>query len=67
MTMSMGIAYGNNSMEKIGEVAQNNLDMALARGGDQVVIKDADSRAKPQFLVAKQKVRFIVREYVRVL
>ncbi|WP_051176749.1 DHH family phosphoesterase [Tetragenococcus muriaticus] len=49
LTMSMGIAYGNNTMEKIGEVAQNNLDMALARGGDQVVIKDADSRAKPQF------------------
>ncbi|MDN6639319.1 MAG: DHH family phosphoesterase [Tetragenococcus sp.] len=49
LTMSMGIAYGDKSMEKIGEVAQNNLDMALARGGDQVVIKDADSQAKPQF------------------
>lgn len=23
--------------------------MALARGGDQVVLKDADSQAKPQF------------------
>ncbi|GLL50369.1 DHH family phosphoesterase [Tetragenococcus halophilus] len=49
LTMSMGVAYGHSSMEKIGEVAQNNLDMALARGGDQVVLKDADSQAKPQF------------------
>jgi len=49
LTMSMGIAYGHGSMEKVGEVAQNNLDMALARGGDQVVLKDADSQAKPQF------------------
>lgn len=49
LTMSMGIAYGHSSMEKVGEVAQNNLDMALARGGDQVVLKDVDSQAKPQF------------------
>ncbi|MDN6734131.1 MAG: DHH family phosphoesterase, partial [Tetragenococcus koreensis] len=49
LTMSMGIAYGHSSMEKIGEIAQNNLDMALARGGDQVVIKDVSSKAKPQF------------------
>ena len=49
MTASMGIAYGNASMAKIGEIAQSNLDMALARGGDQVVLKDSDPQAKVQF------------------
>lgn len=49
LTMSIGIAYGKDSMAKIGEVAQDNLDLALARGGDQVVVKDTDPKAKPQF------------------
>ena len=49
MTASMGIAYGHDTTEKIGEQAQSNLDMALARGGDQVVLKDTDPQAKPQF------------------
>lgn len=49
LTMSMGVAYGKQSIKKIGDVAQDNLDMALARGGDQVVLKDAAARAKPQF------------------
>lgn len=49
MTASMGICYGTASMAKIGEIAQSNLDMALARGGDQVVVKDSDPQAKPQF------------------
>jgi c-di-AMP phosphodiesterase-like protein len=49
LTISMGIAYGEASAEKIGEIAQSNLDMALARGGDQVVVKHTDPQAKPQF------------------
>lgn len=49
LTVSMGIAYGTDSTEKIGEIAQNNLDIALARGGDQVVVKDTNPNAKPQF------------------
>lgn len=49
LTMSMGISYGIESAEKIGEVAQNNLDIALARGGDQVVLKDTNPQSKPQF------------------
>ena len=39
LTISMGISYGEESFEEIGEVAQNNLDIALVRGGDQVVFK----------------------------
>ena len=50
LTISMGISYGEESLETIGEVAQNNLDIALVRGGDQVVLKKADEEAKPQFL-----------------
>ena len=45
----MGISYGEESFEEIGEVAQNNLDIALVRGGDQVVLKEAKEEAKPQF------------------
>lgn len=49
LTISMGISYGDETTEKIGETAQNNLDVALIRGGDQVVIKDAKDNAKPIF------------------
>ncbi len=49
LTISMGIAYGQESFEVIGEEAQNNLDVALVRGGDQVVLKEAIEDAKPQF------------------
>lgn len=49
LTISMGISYGDDSLEKIGDTAQNNLDIALVRGGDQVVLKDVRESAKPKF------------------
>lgn len=49
MTISMGIAYGDDKLEKIGDTAQSNLDIALVRGGDQVVLKDVSEDAKPKF------------------
>lgn len=49
MTISMGIAYGEDKLEKIGDTAQSNLDIALVRGGDQVVLKDVSEAAKPKF------------------
>ncbi|KAF1302635.1 MULTISPECIES: DHH family phosphoesterase [Enterococcus] len=49
LTISIGVAYGSESLVKIGEVAQNNLDMALVRGGDQTVLKEALDEAKPKF------------------
>ncbi|MGC6769087.1 DHH family phosphoesterase [Enterococcus sp. LJL128] len=49
ITLSMGIAYGGNNLEVTGSIAQTNLDMALVRGGDQVVVKEANSSSKPVF------------------
>lgn len=49
ITVSMGISYGTESLEVIGDEAQNNLDIALVRGGDQVVVKNAAEGQKPVF------------------
>ncbi|MCW6016190.1 hypothetical protein K1Y38_25905 [Serratia marcescens] len=49
LTLSMGIAYGQQSLEEIGSEAQNNLDIALVRGGDQVVVKEVREGAKPTY------------------
>ncbi|OTO71490.1 MULTISPECIES: DHH family phosphoesterase [unclassified Enterococcus] len=49
ITVSMGISYGTESLEVIGDEAQNNLDIALVRGGDQVVVKNAGEGNKPVF------------------
>ncbi|MDO4912790.1 MAG: DHH family phosphoesterase [Lactobacillus sp.] len=39
LTLSVGIAYGANSLPEIATQAQSNLDLALGRGGDQVVVR----------------------------
>lgn len=49
ITLSMGIAYGQDSLDEIGAEAQNNLDVALVRGGDQVVVKEMREGAKPVY------------------
>lgn len=53
LTISIGIAYGDQSLEKIGDLAQRNLDIALVRGGDQVVLQETGNDAKPQFFGGK--------------
>ncbi|BCA84488.1 DHH family phosphoesterase [Enterococcus saigonensis] len=53
LTISMGISYGDETGEKIGEVSQTCLDIALVRGGDQVVVKEANDEAKPKFYGGK--------------
>lgn len=53
LTLSIGIAYGDELLDKIGVVAQSNLDIALARGGDQVVIRDVEENAKPVYFGGK--------------
>ena len=53
ITLSMGIAYGGKSLSEVGTVAQTNLDMALVRGGDQVVVKEAKGNSKPVFFGGK--------------
>ncbi len=50
ITLSMRIAYGARSLDEIGGEAQNNLDVALVRGGDQVVVKEVKKGAKPVLL-----------------
>lgn len=40
LTLSIGIAFGTNSLTEIADQAQSNLDLALGRGGDQVVLRE---------------------------
>lgn len=40
LTLSVGIAYGSDSLNEIADQAQSNLDLALGRGGDQVVLRE---------------------------
>lgn len=49
VTLSMGISYGGETLSQTGNTAQTNLDTALVRGGDQVVVKEAKDNAKPIF------------------
>ncbi|QMU08746.1 DHH family phosphoesterase [Levilactobacillus suantsaii] len=46
LTLSIGIAYGDSNLNKLADQAQSNLDLALGRGGDQVVVKAADREAR---------------------
>ena len=40
VTLSMGLGLNQGSFTKDAEAAQASLDMALARGGDQVIVRD---------------------------
>ncbi|WP_349582603.1 DHH family phosphoesterase [Leuconostoc citreum] len=46
VTLSMGIAYGEQNIIQLAKMAQTNLDLALGRGGDQVVVKSNQSAAR---------------------
>ncbi|MFB5676950.1 DHH family phosphoesterase [Paenibacillus terreus] len=39
MTLSIGLAFGADTISELGELAQSSLDMALGRGGDQAAVK----------------------------
>jgi cyclic-di-AMP phosphodiesterase len=45
-TLSIGVGTGVSSLPELGTLAQSSLDLALGRGGDQVVIKQADGKVK---------------------
>lgn len=49
LTLSMGIAYGNNNHQQIGQIALQNLNMAEVRGGDQAVVKENDEGKELRF------------------
>lgn len=46
LTLSFGVGYGDASLPQLGELAQSSLDLALGRGGDQVVIKDDQGKVR---------------------
>ncbi|MFL2096044.1 DHH family phosphoesterase [Marinilactibacillus psychrotolerans] len=46
LTISIGIAYGDDDFDKLAEVAQSNLDLALGRGGDQAIVKEVDQEPR---------------------
>ncbi|RHW48527.1 hypothetical protein DS832_01290 [Bombilactobacillus bombi] len=46
LTLSVGFAYGRSDLGELARDAQKNLDLALGRGGDQVVVKKADEKAR---------------------
>lgn len=39
LTLSIGLAFGAETISELGELAQSSLDMALGRGGDQAAVK----------------------------
>lgn len=46
LTLSVGIAYGDSDLAELSDQSQNNLDLALGRGGDQVVVRQIDGQAR---------------------
>lgn len=46
LTLSIGITFGSESLNEIADQAQSNLDLALGRGGDQVVVKQLGHEAR---------------------
>ena len=46
ITLSIGIAYGDQDLNNLADLSQSNLDLALGRGGDQVVVKAPDDQAR---------------------
>jgi len=42
----MGFSYGVDDLHKLNDEAQKDLNLALGRGGDQVVVKEIDEKAR---------------------
>lgn len=52
VTLSIGVAYGQDVLLEISRTAQNALELCLGRGGDQVVVK---AEGKTHFFGGKTK------------
>lgn len=46
LTLSIGFAYGDVDLAQLSTISQSNLDLALGRGGDQVVVKSSKEQAR---------------------
>lgn len=40
LTASIGLSYGDENFDDIAETAENNLELALGRGGDQAIVSE---------------------------
>ncbi|MCL2681380.1 MAG: DHH family phosphoesterase, partial [Streptococcaceae bacterium] len=49
LTLSMGISYGWSDYPAIGKMSLNNLELALVRGGDQVVLRENTPQSHPVY------------------
>lgn len=46
LTLSIGLAYNDPDLTLLAELSQSSLDLALGRGGDQVVIKQPEEKVR---------------------
>lgn len=46
VTISIGLAYGEESFSPLADLAQKNLDLALGRGGDQAIVKEVSQEPR---------------------
>lgn len=46
LTISLGLSYGEGTFDKLADLAQSNLDLALGRGGDQAIVKAVDEEPR---------------------
>lgn len=51
LTISIGVSYGELEYDELSDLAQSNLDLALARGGDQAIVKT--SAGEPRYYGGK--------------
>ncbi|TWS94552.1 MULTISPECIES: DHH family phosphoesterase [unclassified Streptococcus] len=49
LTLSIGASYGRGDYDQIGSLANQNLNMALMRGGDQAVVKENAEHQKVMY------------------
>ncbi|MDR1012978.1 MAG: DHH family phosphoesterase [Lactobacillales bacterium] len=49
ITLSIGVSFGGESMYSLGVSANNTLEIALVRGGDQAVVKEDLEMARPLY------------------
>lgn len=46
LTISIGLAYGDNTFSELANHAQDNVDLALGRGGDQAIVGEIDEEQR---------------------
>ncbi len=49
LTLSLGISFGDAEQDRIGQIALQNLNLALVRGGDQAIVKENSDSSEIQY------------------